>query len=146
MLATGFRYSFPFLPQYYDGAEYMPHAGSATTVSPFLPLDGSYIRNLHLDQFYIRDPTLAFLGGPSRCYLLCFTLAYSEIVTSATPSFAALEYTTPALAKVWTNTAKLPNSQTMRALHQKTVEERGGYGKYFLFLGPERYSGKSFVP
>ena len=34
----------------------------------------------------------------------------------------------------------------MLALHEKTVEERGGYGKYVLFFGPERASGKSFVP
>ena len=31
----------------------------------------------------------------------------------------------------------------MRALHEKTVEERGGYGKYVLFMGPGRYAGKS---
>ena len=63
ILATGFRYSFPFLPQYYDGAKYVPRASSAATVSPFLPLDGSHIRDLYLDQFYLRDPTLVFLGG-----------------------------------------------------------------------------------
>ena len=72
ILATGFRYSFPFLPQYYDGATYEPHAGSARTVSPFLPLDGSYIRDLYLDHFYLRDPTLAFLGG--LWLVLCLTL------------------------------------------------------------------------
>ncbi|KAF8556436.1 FAD/NAD(P)-binding domain-containing protein [Imleria badia] len=121
ILATGFRYSFPFLPQYYDGATYEPHAGSATTVSPFLPLDGSYIRDLYLDQFYIQDPTLAFLGFPL-----------------GTPSFIYPEYTALALAKVWTHKAKLPGTQTMRALYGKTVEERGGFGKYVLFWGPER--------
>jgi hypothetical protein len=61
-------------------------------------------------------------------------------------TFQFLDYTTLALAKVWTNTAKLPNSQMMRALHEKTVEARGGYGKYALFLGPERYSGKPSLP
>ena len=60
------------------------------------------------------------------------------------PSYPSLDYTTLALAKVWTDTAKLPNSKTMRALYEKTVEERGGYGKYFFFFGPERLSGKSF--
>jgi hypothetical protein len=62
------------------------------------------------------------------------------------PTFQFLDYTTLALAKVWTNTAKLPNSRTMRALHEKTVEERGGYDKYVLYLGLERTSGKPFVP
>ncbi|KAI9573780.1 hypothetical protein HD554DRAFT_2201978 [Boletus coccyginus] len=122
ILATGFRFSFPFLPQYYDGATHVPHAGSATTVSPFLPLDGSHIRDLYLDQFYLRDPTLAFVG---------FVLA--------TPSFLYPEYTSLALAKVWTNTAKLPNTRTMRAFHEKTVKERGGYGEYVLFMARIAY-------
>ncbi|KAG8221572.1 hypothetical protein J3R82DRAFT_1814 [Butyriboletus roseoflavus] len=121
IFATGFRYSFPFLPQCYDGATYVPHEGSAKTVSPFLPLDGSHVRDLYLDMFYIRDPTLAFIG-----------------LTLGTQSFSLSEYLTLALAKVWTNTAKLPSSQTMRELYQKTVEERGGYSKHVLFLGQER--------
>ncbi|KAF8553187.1 FAD/NAD(P)-binding domain-containing protein [Imleria badia] len=123
ILATGFRYSFPYLPQYYDGATYVPHEGSARTVSPFLPLDGSHLRDLYLDLFYIQDPTLAFIGMPE-----------------GTQSFVFSEYSTLALAKVWSNTAKLPNSQTMRALHDETVEERGGYGKYVMFWGPQRTS------
>ena len=147
ILATGFRYSFSFLPQYYDGADYVPHAGSATTVSPFLPSDGSHIRDLYLDQFYLRDPTLAFLGGSWRFCVLCLTFAHSEAQSIWAECHSLIvEYTTLALAKVWTYTARLPNSQTMRALHEKTVEERGGYGKYVLFLDPERTLGKSFLP
>ncbi|KAF8555876.1 FAD/NAD(P)-binding domain-containing protein [Imleria badia] len=129
ILATGFRYSFPFLPQYYDGATYVPHEGSAKTVSPFLPLDGSHVRDLYLDLFYIQDPTLALIG-----------------MTLGTESFVFSEYSMLALAKVWTNTAKLPNSQTMRESYDKTVEERGGYGNRVMFLGDERVSGKSFLP
>ena len=79
ILATGFRFSFPFLPQYYDDAKHVPHAGCSATVSPFLPLDGSHIRDLYLDQFYLRDPTLAFLGGSWRFCVLCFTFAHSEM-------------------------------------------------------------------
>ncbi|KAG8215014.1 hypothetical protein J3R82DRAFT_8420 [Butyriboletus roseoflavus] len=117
IFATGYRYSFPFLSQYYDGSTYVPHEGSTLTLSSFLPLDGSHIRDLYLDLFYIRDPTLAFIG-----------------VTLQTPTFPFSDYTTLALAKVWTSTAKLPSSQTMRALHEKSVEERGGYGKNALYL------------
>ncbi|KAI9573778.1 hypothetical protein HD554DRAFT_2166551 [Boletus coccyginus] len=123
IFATGFRCSFPFLPQYYDGATYEPHVGSAKTVSPFLPLDGSHIRDLYLDLFYLQDPTLAFIG---------FTLGMVP--------FQFPDYTTLALARVWTNTAKLPSSRTMQALYEKTLEERGGYGKYCMFLGPERFA------
>jgi len=79
ILATGFRSSYPFLPQYYDGATREPPAGSATTVSPFLPLDGSHIRDLYLDQFYLRDPTLVFIG--CALSVLCFVphLSHSEL-------------------------------------------------------------------
>ncbi|KAF8550557.1 FAD/NAD(P)-binding domain-containing protein [Imleria badia] len=113
ILATGYRYSFPFLPQYYDGAAYEPHAGSTRTVAPFLPLDGSHIRDLYLDQFYVRDPTLAFLG-----------------VSSGTSSFLSAEYTALALAKVWTDTAMLPDTETMQALYDKTVEKRSKVPRY----------------
>ncbi|KAF8127436.1 hypothetical protein EV363DRAFT_1515362 [Boletus edulis] len=128
ILATGYRLSFPFLPQYYDGATYEPHPGSAPTVSPFLPVNGSYIRDLYLEQFYIQDPTLAFLGS-------------SDAVL---PSYLSLDYTALALAKVWTDTAKLPSGQAMWTWYNKTMEERGGYGKYFL-LNPQRLSGNHVV-
>ncbi|KAF9240430.1 hypothetical protein BU15DRAFT_45877 [Melanogaster broomeanus] len=121
ILATGFRYSFPFLPQYYDSALYMPHEDSVATVSPFLALDGSHLRDLHLDLFYIRDPTLAFHG----------------INLGAQP-FSLSDYLCLALAKVWSNTAKLPSSQTMWKMHEELVVDRGGYGKNLQFLGPER--------
>ncbi|KAN0086218.1 hypothetical protein V8E55_007352 [Tylopilus felleus] len=123
IFATGFQYSFPFLPQYYDGATYEPHEGSAKTVSAFLPMDGSHVRDLYLDMFYIQDPTLALVG-----------------MTTGTQLFVLSEYASFALAKVWTNTAKLPSRQAMREWYDKTVEERGGYGKHVMFLGPERSS------
>ncbi|KAH0836316.1 hypothetical protein J3R83DRAFT_7865 [Lanmaoa asiatica] len=122
ILATGFRYSFPFLSHYYDGATYIPHEGSTLTVSPFLPVDGTYIRDLYLDLFYLQDPTLAFIGIPAGARV-----------------FSSSDYAALALAKVWTNTAKLPSSPTMLALHEKEVEERGGYGKYALFLASVAY-------
>ena len=143
IFATGYRYSYPFLPQYYDDATYEPHAGSAPTVSPFLPLDGSHIRDLYLDHFYIADPTLAFING---LWLICVSLRLCSVrgaVVLGVRSFILSEYTTLALAKVWTNKAKLPSTQTMRALHERTVEERGGYNKYFLFWGPGRSTSKS---
>ncbi|KAF8135533.1 hypothetical protein EV363DRAFT_1447304 [Boletus edulis] len=50
ILATGFRYSLPFLPQYYDDATYDPHECSAKMVLIFLPLDGSHIRTVTLGR------------------------------------------------------------------------------------------------
>ncbi|KIJ63826.1 hypothetical protein HYDPIDRAFT_112795 [Hydnomerulius pinastri MD-312] len=121
IFATGFRYSFPFLPQYYDDAFYTPHEGSSSSVQPFLPTDGSHIRDLHLDLFYIPDPTLAFLG-----------------MNLGTQSFSYSDYLCLALAKVWSNTAKLPHTRRMWEMYEERAEERGGLGKHFQFLGPAR--------
>ena len=78
-------------------------------------------------------------------FCLVHIYSFRDAVPLAAHTISSLEYTTLALAKVWTIKAKLPNSQTMLMLHEKTVEERGGYGQYVLFFGPERASGKSFV-
>ncbi|EGO03160.1 hypothetical protein SERLA73DRAFT_174607 [Serpula lacrymans var. lacrymans S7.3] len=121
IFGTGFRYSFPFLPQYYEDASYVPHEGSSTKVVPFLASNGTHIRDLHLDLFYIRDPTLAFLG-----------------MNFGTQAFTYTDYLALALAKVWSNTAKLPSCQQMWHLYQERVVDRGGYGKHFQFLGPDR--------
>lgn len=59
-------------------------------------------------------------------------------MTWGTQGLSYSEYWALALAKVWSNTAKLPSSETMRELYEKSVEERGGYGKHVLFLIGER--------
>ena len=111
IFATGFRYSFPFLPQYCDGAKHVPHAGSATTVSSFLPLDGSHVRDLYLDQFYLRDPTLAFLGRSWFC-VLCFTFAHSKM-QSLWPHHRSLLYPTRRLR--WPKSGQIrQSSQTVK--------------------------------
>lgn len=56
-------------------------------------------------------------------------------------SFTYAEYLSLALAKVWDNKAKLPSTKTMWDLHQKRVDEFGGYGKHFQFLGSQRTHG-----
>ncbi|KAG9309498.1 hypothetical protein JVU11DRAFT_10469 [Chiua virens] len=122
IFATGYRYSFPFLPQYYYGATYEPHEGSASKVEPFLPAGGSDPRDLYLDQFYIQDPTLAFLN-----------------LAQGLQTFPVADYTSLALAKVWTNTAKLPNGQIMRKASENSVRLRGGYGARFAWLGCDEF-------
>lgn len=93
ILATGFRYSFPFLPQYYDGATHVPHEGCAKTVPHFLPSDGSHVRDLHLDLFYIQDPTLAFIGSswPVSLFNLCSSVIGSGIGYAVVWSFRILD-------------------------------------------------------
>jgi hypothetical protein len=56
-------------------------------------------------------------------------------------SFTYSEFTTLALAKVWSGQAELPSTERMWKAHEKVVEERGGYGKYYLFLGSARTAG-----
>jgi hypothetical protein len=140
IFATGYRYSFPFLPQYYDDALYMPHEGSVATVWPFLALDGSHIRDLHLDLFYIRDPTLALLAGSCSSINIRLKTNVEPVNKGARP-FSYSDYLGLALAKVWSDTAKLPSSQKMWKMHEEIVEDRGGYGERLQYLGRERHTG-----
>ncbi|EIW77433.1 FAD/NAD(P)-binding domain-containing protein [Coniophora puteana RWD-64-598 SS2] len=121
IFGTGFRYSFPFLPQYYEESTYVPHEGASSSVRPFLPMSGQYMRDMHLDVWYIRDPTLAFLS-----------------FTFGTQTFSYCGYQSAALAKVWTGAAKLPNEAMMWDMYAELVKDRGGFGKELPFLGPER--------
>lgn len=65
----------------------------------------------------------------------------SLIVNVGMQSFTYAEYTTGALAKVWNNQARLPSTSEMWRLHEQVVKERGGYGKYFQYLGATRVEG-----
>jgi hypothetical protein len=53
-------------------------------------------------------------------------------------SFTYAEYLSLALAKVWDNKAKLPSTEEMWRLHWARVDEYGGYGRHFQFLGAQR--------
>lgn len=89
-------------------------------MSPFLS-NGSHIRGLY--------PTLAFLDR-SWPVLICIcrtSCRDSDVVPFDALSFLRLDYT---------NAVKLPNDQIMWAWHEKTIQERGGYGKP-LFIGLE---------
>ncbi|KAF5346471.1 hypothetical protein D9756_010063 [Leucocoprinus leucothites] len=117
LFATGFRYSYPFLPEYHNPAlgrtdEAPPDAG----VKPIIT-DGSHLRSLHLDTFYIDNPTLAFVN--SNMGISTFTYA---------------EFQSLAISMVWAEKAHLPTREEMWKLYNKRVEEVG-YGKHFSFLG-----------
>ena len=53
------------------------------------------------------------------------------------------EYTSLALAKVWTGVAKLPSKQTMQDEHLPTIEKHGGYGKDALYLPTKEFISAS---
>jgi hypothetical protein len=52
------------------------------------------------------------------------------------------EYLSLALAKVWDNKAKLPSTEEMWRLHRARVDEDGGYGKHFQYLGVQGTDGE----
>jgi len=57
-------------------------------------------------------------------------------------SFTYAEYLSLALAKVWDDKAKLPSTEEMWRLHWARVDEYGGYGRHFQYLGAQRTDGE----
>lgn len=60
VLATGYITSYPFLPHFQSDTAPIDSAGDELIVTS----DGVVAHNLHKDIFYIKDPTLAFVGVP----------------------------------------------------------------------------------
>ncbi|KAJ3887054.1 FAD/NAD(P)-binding domain-containing protein [Lentinula edodes] len=126
ILATGYRYSFPFLPQYINTSlranETIPiqdtDAKSTQRQQPLIT-DGTHIRSLHLDIFYIEEPTIGFIN-----------------MNTGIETFLYSEFTSAALSKVWAGQAKLPSSDFMWARHWERVGK--GYGRTFMAYGVEK--------
>ncbi|CAK5274286.1 unnamed protein product [Mycena citricolor] len=114
VFATGYRYSFPFLPQF--------HRETGST-DRHIVTDGTHLRALHLDFVSIEEPTIGFLN-----------------MNWGMQSFTYAEYLSVALAKVWSAKASLPSQDEMWRAHDRRVEERGGYGRHLQFLGEDRNS------
>ncbi|KAJ6612148.1 FAD/NAD(P)-binding domain-containing protein [Mycena sp. CBHHK59/15] len=117
IFSTGYRYTFPFLPQYHDstlGRDGEPPAGAPQP----LVTDGSHLRALYLDFLHIEEPTLGFMN-----------MNYGTI------TFTYGEYLAVALARVWAGTARLPSTTAMWARYRADVARRGGYGRGLAFLG-----------
>ncbi|KAJ6457517.1 hypothetical protein DFH09DRAFT_1349621 [Mycena vulgaris] len=112
IFATGFRYSFPFLPQF--------HNSSSSSRHPIVT-DGTHLRSLHNDFLYIEEPTIGFLN-----------------MNWGMQSFTYAEYLSLALAKVWSRTAVLPPTAELWRKYEARVKDRGGYGRHLQFLGAER--------
>ncbi len=56
------QYSYPFLPQFHNPKLGVNDTAPADGVQPIVT-DGTHLRSLYLDAFYIPDATLAFLNG-----------------------------------------------------------------------------------
>ncbi|KAJ7318218.1 hypothetical protein DFH08DRAFT_790119 [Mycena albidolilacea] len=112
IFATGFRYSFPFLPQF--------HNSSSSSAHPIVT-DGTHLRSLHEDFLYIEEPTIGFLS-----------------MNWGMQSFTYSEYLSLALAKVWSRKAILPGTAELWRIYDRRVKDREGYGRHLQFLGGER--------
>nr|XP_019009539.1 uncharacterized protein I206_06188 [Kwoniella pini CBS 10737]OCF48320.1 hypothetical protein I206_06188 [Kwoniella pini CBS 10737] len=121
IFGTGFRYSFPFLPQYHNSSI----LGNETAESEEQPIvtDGSHVRSLYLDTFYIDQPTLAFQGQ-----------------NVGIQTFVYGKYAGEAIARVWSGKAHLPSKKGQWSHFWRTVEERGGLRKGFQWLNNESNS------
>ena len=99
--------------------------------------DGSHIRSLHLDTFYIDNPTLAFVNCTSETRWttdidgLIRELSVGNLGIS---TFTYSEFQSFAISMVWAGKAHLPNGEEMWRLYREKVETIG-YGNHFSFLG-----------
>ena len=67
------------------------------------------------------------------------------LVNSGPYSFTFAEYVSLAVAKVWAGKADLPDTTELWRRYDKTVKDRGGYGRLFQFLDAKQMKGKTFV-
>ncbi|KAF5346469.1 hypothetical protein D9756_010066 [Leucocoprinus leucothites] len=126
LFATGFRYSYPFLPEYHNPALGRTDEAPVDGLQPIVT-DGSHLRSLHLDTFYINNPTLAFVNA-------------NKVISA----FTYAEFQALAISMVWAGKAHLPARDEMWRWYQKRVEESGGYGKYFSSLGKREAQMRRF--
>ncbi|TPX49192.1 hypothetical protein SeMB42_g01326 [Synchytrium endobioticum] len=102
LLATGYLYSYPFL----DGLE-------------DLVTDGRSVRGLYKYLFYIKKPTLVFLGLPMKI-----------------EPFTIIDYQCQAIKRVFTGEASLPSEEDMITYEVESARRRGvdlGSRQYMVF-------------
>ncbi|KII91643.1 hypothetical protein PLICRDRAFT_105338 [Plicaturopsis crispa FD-325 SS-3] len=125
ILGTGYRYTFPFLPQYHNAS-----LGTNITETRVAPLvtDGTHIRSLFLDTFYIPDPTLAFIN-----------------INRLVGDFTWGAYQALAISKYWKGRIEIPSQEEQWKLHWERVRERGGYTKTFQFYGGQAPAAYRYI-
>jgi hypothetical protein len=111
ILCTGYHLTLPFLSHLHSDDTPVDQADDTVLVT-----DGTQFHNLHKDIFYIKDPSLAFVGVPFF-----------------TATFTLFEFQAMVVAKVLSDQAQLPSEQVMRAEYDARVKTKG-YGKAFHSL------------
>lgn len=100
LYCTGYLYSFPFLSSFQKE----------------IIQDGTRVHGIYQFLFFMRNPSLAFVGLPIR--VVPFPLA---------------EVQAAVIAKVWSDQLRLPSMEIMKRWEDETVKENGE-GKKFLNL------------
>ncbi|KAE9385563.1 hypothetical protein BT96DRAFT_1026551 [Gymnopus androsaceus JB14] len=121
ILATGFRYTLPYFPQYHD-IDLRPNETIPAGDDRPQPLitDGTHVRSLHLDLFYIEEPTIGFIN-----------------MNVGIDTFLFSEFAASAISKVWGGEAKLPSTEQMWDTHWQRLRDAGGaYSRQFMLYGP----------
>ncbi|KAJ7122947.1 hypothetical protein C8R44DRAFT_158414 [Mycena epipterygia] len=116
IFATGYRYSFPFLPYCHNSSIGSNEEGPDSHPQP-LVTDGTHFRSLYREFIYIEEPTLGFMN-----------------MNLGTVTWTFGEYFAVALAKIWSGTAKLPNQAQMWKSYRADIAARGGFGKWLPLL------------
>ncbi|KAK7224873.1 hypothetical protein V2G26_012876 [Clonostachys chloroleuca] len=104
ILATGYLFSFPFLPQFHSDETPAAAVDSTTLVGA----EGDMVHNLYKDMFYIDDPTLVFVGLPYH------------IVT-----FSTFDYQAQVAARILSGQSSLPSGPQMRSEYDQRVKASG---------------------
>ena len=106
LFATGYYYSFPFL----------------TSLEPRIISTGERVQHLYKQLFYIDDPTIAFLGLPSKII-----------------PFRTVEGQAAVLARVWVGRLELPSTLEMSKWEEKAITERGAGKAFHALLFPKDF-------
>jgi hypothetical protein len=119
IVCTGYVFSFHFLENLHSDDHINAQRGSAVDDEHVLVKDGVQVFNLHKDIFYIPNPTLSFVGIP-------FHIA----------TFSLFEFQSYAVARVYSDSAKLPTEKAMREEWIEREKQKGP-GREFHALGNE---------
>ncbi|CAE7212362.1 dimethylaniline monooxygenase [Pyrenophora teres f. teres] len=111
ILCTGYHLTLPFLSQLHSDDTPVDKADETLLVT-----DGTQFHNLHKDIFYIKDPTLTFIGVPFF-----------------TATFSLFEFQAMVVAKVLSAQARLPSKEAMRREYNGKLKIKG-HGKAFHSL------------
>lgn len=103
VIATGYVTSYPFLPQLHNDDLPASEADEHVLVTK----EGEQAHNLHKDIFYIKDPSLAFVGVPYHV-----------------ATFSVFDFQAQIVARVFSGKAEVPPEDELRAEYKARVVKK----------------------